>query len=276
MDPSNTTNMPPIAQTTSNTPSDAAAQRLARKAASARQARARHKNAVSDMEDEVRGLSQRLAALEEQRLAAANAASAQLREELRAALPPERFQTLCGWLAAAAAAEQQKKVEEAPELLLCALKSGAESALSSLRGPNGSDAGAPSRLGPIRNGAASSSSMPPPPPRTGTTLRAGWAENGGGKSTALPTTTPSGISPNTVMEGDDLLGCAMGILGLASTPAGVCGPTPTPAVMQPPPMTQLPPVQVPEAAAMPGQQHAPLQPSPTSAHAPLLALAQGH
>ena len=54
------------------------------------------------------------------------------------------------------------------------------------------------------------------------------------------------------MEGDDLLGCAMGILGLASTPAGVCGPTPTPAVMQPPPMTQLPPVQVPEAAAMPG------------------------
>ena len=141
MDPSNTTNMPPI--DTSNPPSDAAAQRLARKAASARQARARHKNAVSDMEDEVRSLSQRLAALEEQRLAAANAASAQLREELRAALPPERFQTLCGWLAAAAAAEQQKKVEEAPELLLCALKSGAgpQEALAAMTRYDGGSSG---------------------------------------------------------------------------------------------------------------------------------------
>ena len=152
MDPSNTTNMPPIAPSTSNTPTDAAAQRLARKAASARQARARHKNAVSDMEDEVRSLSQRLAALEEQRLAAANAASAQLREELRAALPPERFQTLR--MARAPPRREQQRRWRRPELLLCALKSGAESASRPSAGRMGAT--------PARRAASAPSAMAPP------------------------------------------------------------------------------------------------------------------
>ena len=74
-------------------------ERLARKAASARQARLRHKGAVQELEEQVQQLSQRASLLEAQALANAEAASRQLRDDLRAALPPDQWIQLSSWCA---------------------------------------------------------------------------------------------------------------------------------------------------------------------------------
>ena len=73
--------------------------RLARKAASARLARARHKNSVQSRQEEVATLHSRIAVLEAEHLERVEAASSQLRSDLRAALPDDRWKTLCSWLA---------------------------------------------------------------------------------------------------------------------------------------------------------------------------------
>jgi hypothetical protein len=120
--------------------------RLARKAASARQARLRHKDHVQGLEDEIRQLHLHCAELEAKRLAAAQAASQRLRADLHDALPPEQWQTLCGWLGTSTAVDQlgERETEEeeatqpapsvdavvgevAPEVLLYALASRARS-----------------------------------------------------------------------------------------------------------------------------------------------------
>ena len=75
--------------------------RLARKAASARLARARHKSQVSALEDNVSFLRQRVADMEAQQLAEKQAWSQQLRTDLQDALTPAQWQVLSGWLEAA-------------------------------------------------------------------------------------------------------------------------------------------------------------------------------
>ena len=86
-----------------------ASAKLARKAASARLARARHKNAVNGLEDQVRELQERAASLEAARVAAVAQAAQELHAELRAALPADRWETLSGWLNAAR--EEQRAAE---------------------------------------------------------------------------------------------------------------------------------------------------------------------
>lgn len=91
--------------------------RLARKAESARQARLRHKDSVYRIQDDIQALQHHAMHLEAQRAAW----QSQLRGELRAALPVERWQVVEGWLregearqaAAAYAAGQQQQLAAA-------------------------------------------------------------------------------------------------------------------------------------------------------------------
>ena len=91
--------------------------RLARKAESARQARLRHKDSVYRIQDDIQALQHHAMHLEAQRAAW----QSQLRGELRAALPVERWQVVEGWLregearqaAAAYAAAQQQQLATA-------------------------------------------------------------------------------------------------------------------------------------------------------------------
>lgn len=76
--------------------------RLARKAASARLARARHKSQVANLEETVANLTHRVAELEAEQLAAKQAWAQQLRAELQNALPVEHWTELTEWLQAAA------------------------------------------------------------------------------------------------------------------------------------------------------------------------------
>ena len=74
--------------------------RLARKAESARQARLRHKQYVTDLQEQVRGLQTRIRELELQRAGGHDSASTAIRE-LKTALTPEQNAQLREWLTAA-------------------------------------------------------------------------------------------------------------------------------------------------------------------------------
>jgi len=74
--------------------------RLARKAESARQARLRHKQYVTDLQEQVRGLQMRIHELETQRNGGQGSASTAIRE-LKTALTPEQNAQLREWLTAA-------------------------------------------------------------------------------------------------------------------------------------------------------------------------------
>ena len=103
--------------------------RLARKAESARQARLRHKGLVQRLQQDVQSLKDRGAGLER----AQAAWSQQLSDDLRAALPPERWAIVQGWLRhgdqVAVPLTPQTELsapaglpsEDSPEMLLCAL-----------------------------------------------------------------------------------------------------------------------------------------------------------
>ena len=176
-------------------------QRLARKAESARQARQRHKSSVQGLQDEVRTLSAQLEWLE-----AVDAAwRAQLRDDLRRALPTERFAQLERWLEESAARQQQQRQQQqqqqlqlqrrsetegelsddSPEMLLCAL---------SMASP---------ALTPATIGAA-------PPPLL-TTMPPPQAPATGQKRPPPPTSVERPkTSPNTVMSSELEAASALG------------------------------------------------------------------
>ena len=73
--------------------------RLARKAESARQARLRHKQFVTDLQDQAAGLHARIRELEAHCTTGPGSAAVAMRE-LKAALTPEQQSTLVKWCAA--------------------------------------------------------------------------------------------------------------------------------------------------------------------------------
>ena len=228
-------------------------QRLARKAASARIARARHKDHVTGLEDEVRELQQRAAVLETNRLAAAQAASQQLHDEMRAALPAERWETVSGWLRAAAEAERdarQRSIDEQmmqPEMVLYSLAAKKTAAPPApLAAVNAARAQLHAAEARARRTSFARGLDCPPGTSSGVDGKAAAASAAGGASSGLrPVQAAPPIlsaldaetSPTTVMAEEDLLACALGIVGLAK-----CTPKLQPTAAVPPPaMPPLPP-----------------------------------
>jgi len=207
--------------------------RLARKAASARLARAKHKSSVQGLEEQVKALSERAAALEAKRLLDAKRASQALHDELRDALPPDQWQTLSGWLRAAAESTAEPTEMRAEQIasssLISFLTGGASTPVQvahASRYACASDSSSFSFFAPscVSDAAASTPAL------------------NVAVSTAPPPKAPSTsqTSPTNIMaEPDDLLACALqGMVGLANcTPRG---PQPAHADL-PPAMEQLPP-----------------------------------
>lgn len=191
-------------------PDEALQGRLARKAASARVARAKHKSAVSSLEEQVRELTAKASALEAARLSDAQISSQQLHDELRAALPPHQWHTLSGWLRTAAESAAAESTEsEAVESASTSLFAFASNAASTPVQPRFTFCTRATPDVAVAAAAAAATLKPP----------------------------PSETSPTTVMaEPDDLLACALqGMVGLANcTPRG-----PRPALADLPPAMEL-------------------------------------
>jgi len=279
----------PTASTNAPESADEPSSRLARKAASAREARARHKTAVANLEEEVRWLTGRVAELEAARLEAAQASSQALIGELKGCLPPDRWETLSGWLYAAAKEELPAAVHPdklpPPEELLCALT--APRVADTPSGVTLSSARAQGYVTDTRNRRAmamaavrgqDSLTSSPLPAQSHSTPEAMIPVLSLDEPSLLKGATlrPDDASPTTVVA--DLLAGAMGIVKLASNPRihtkqRVIAPRLRPVHVKPPPSMQPlpPPSVVPEEAYRPSvEMLASMRSSSAMEHAPLL------
>lgn len=240
--------------------------RLARKALAAKDARARHKSHVQCLQEEVNALAAKAAQLENERLAATQAATQQLRDEIKSALPSDRWETLNSWLRDATV-QASKPVLPQPETILCALSRppGRPEGTSLLQGgAGGPQRRVPSRVGNVvatadaasaparswgRSAAASAAALSSmrtptnasggPNPKQFLEVDAGSSASAMGGGASILLRGPSEASPTSVMADDDLLACALqGIVGLAH-----CTPRlqPSPAPPMPPTMSLPPP-----------------------------------